>query len=104
MNAPLRKSAPYIFYGQTTSLCETCRALVPAKIIIEGDNVFYQKRCHEHGVQKTLISTDAAYYKLCSDYIKPGDRPLALPLRVCVNTAAAIASAFSNSLADKAPL
>ncbi len=26
----------------------------------------------------TLISTDAAYWKLCKDYIKPGDRPLAL--------------------------
>ncbi|MEX0853665.1 MAG: radical SAM protein [Bauldia sp.] len=76
MNAPLRKSAPYIFYGQTTSLCEVCHALVPAKIIIEGDDVFYQKRCERHGVQKTLISTDAAYYKLCRDYIKPGDRPI----------------------------
>jgi uncharacterized radical SAM superfamily Fe-S cluster-containing enzyme len=75
MNAPLRKSAPYIFYGQTTSLCETCHALVPAKIIIEDDDVFYLKRCHRHGVQKTLVSTDAAYFKLCRDYIKPGDRP-----------------------------
>ena len=26
-----RKSAPYLFLGQTTSLCETCLALVPAK-------------------------------------------------------------------------
>lgn len=75
MNAPLRKSAPYIFYGQTTSLCEACHALVPAKIVIEGDDVFYLKRCHRHGVQKTLVSTDAAYFKLCRDYIKPGDRP-----------------------------
>ena len=24
----------------------------------------------------TLISTDAAYWRLCKDYIKPGDRPL----------------------------
>jgi uncharacterized radical SAM superfamily Fe-S cluster-containing enzyme len=28
-----RKSVPWIFYGQTTSLCETCWELVPAKII-----------------------------------------------------------------------
>jgi 7,8-dihydro-6-hydroxymethylpterin dimethyltransferase len=75
MNAPLRKSAPYIFYGQTTSLCEKCHALVPAKIVIEGDDVFYLKRCNRHGVQKTIVSTDAAYFKLCRDYIKPGDRP-----------------------------
>ena len=71
-----RKSAPYVFFGQTTSLCETCHSLVPAKIVIEGSDVFYQKRCKTHGVQKTKISSDAAYYKLCLDYLKPGDRPL----------------------------
>lgn len=77
MNAPLRKIAPYIFYGQTTSMCGTCMALVPAKVIIEGNHVYYLKRCRIHGVEKTLVSTDAAYYKLCHDYLKPGDRPLA---------------------------
>jgi len=29
----------------------------------------------------TLVSTDAAYWKLCKDYIKPGDRPLTLQSR-----------------------
>jgi uncharacterized radical SAM superfamily Fe-S cluster-containing enzyme len=72
----VRPSRNYSFYGQTTSLCETCLALVPAKIVIEGDDVFYLKRCAEHGAQKTLIATDAAYYKSCKDYIKPGDLPL----------------------------
>jgi hypothetical protein len=56
-------------------------ALVPAKILIEDDYVYYLKRCKTHGVQKTLISTDAAYYKLCRDYIKPGDRPLNVQTR-----------------------
>ena len=32
----VRKTAPYLFLGQTTSLCETCLELVPAKIISEG--------------------------------------------------------------------
>lgn len=72
----VRPSKPYAFYGQTTSLCETCLRLVPAKIVIEGDNVFHLKRCDEHGAQKTLIATDAAYFKLCKDFIKPGDLPL----------------------------
>jgi uncharacterized radical SAM superfamily Fe-S cluster-containing enzyme len=76
MHAPARKVAPYIFLGQTTSLCATCHELVPAKIIVEDGKVFYQKRCHEHGVQKSLVSTDTEYYKLCRDYLKPGDRPL----------------------------
>src|SRR5437868_9370991 len=76
MNAPLRKARPYIFWGQTQSLCETCLKLVPAKIQIFGEEVWYEKRCKEHGVQSTLVSTDAAYWRLCKDFIKPGDRPL----------------------------
>jgi 7,8-dihydro-6-hydroxymethylpterin dimethyltransferase len=81
MNAPLRRSRPYIFWGQTQSLCEACLALVPAKIQIIGDEVWYEKRCRQHGVQSTLISTDAAYWRLCKDYIKPGDKPLAFQNR-----------------------
>lgn len=77
LSNPIRKPAPYIFLGQTTSLCETCLKLVPAKIMRDCDNIFYQKRCREHGVQKTLISTDAEYYLLARDYLKPGDHPLA---------------------------
>ncbi|WP_374346240.1 radical SAM protein [Phenylobacterium sp.] len=76
-----RKSAPYLFLGQTTSLCETCLALVPAKVIAEGSNVFYQKRCREHGVQKTLISDDLSYWKAQRDWVKPGDRPLEVQTR-----------------------
>ncbi|NJM29661.1 MAG: radical SAM protein [Rhizobiales bacterium] len=75
MNAPLRKISPYVFHGQTTSLCPECFALVPAKIIIDDGKVFYLKRCKAHGVSKALVSTDAAYYRLARDYIKPGDRP-----------------------------
>ena len=71
-----RKSKPYVFHGQTMSMCETCLKLVPAKIEISGDEVFYEKRCREHGVQKTLISNDAAYYLAQLSWLKPGDRPL----------------------------
>lgn len=72
----VRPVRSYSFYGQTSSLCETCLRLVPAKIVIEGDDVFHLKRCPQHGHQKTLISTDAAYFKSCKDFIKPGDLPL----------------------------
>jgi uncharacterized radical SAM superfamily Fe-S cluster-containing enzyme len=54
---------------------------VPAKILIEGEEVFYLKRCPQHGVQKTLVSTDAAYFKSCKDFIKPGDLPLVFQSR-----------------------
>ncbi|HEY2444262.1 MAG TPA: radical SAM protein [Rhizomicrobium sp.] len=72
----VRPSRDYSFYGQTTSLCETCLRLVPAKILIERDNVFYLKRCPLHGAQKTLIATDAAYFRSSKEFIKPGDLPL----------------------------
>jgi 7,8-dihydro-6-hydroxymethylpterin dimethyltransferase len=77
-----RKSASYLFHGQTTSLCDLCLATVPAKIIIEGQNVFYQKRCRTHGVRKALISTDADYFRRCLDWVKPGDRPNAFQTRI----------------------
>jgi uncharacterized radical SAM superfamily Fe-S cluster-containing enzyme len=72
----VRPSRKYSFYGQTTSLCETCLRLVPAKIVIEGNEVYHLKRCDQHGGQKTLISSDAAYFRLAKDFIKPGDLPL----------------------------
>ena len=78
MESLARGQAPYLFLGQTTSLCSECLALVPAKIIVEAGNVFYVKRCRTHGAQKVLVSTDVAYYRLCHDYLKPGDRPLVL--------------------------
>ncbi|MGO4716926.1 radical SAM protein [Bradyrhizobium sp. 2TAF24] len=81
MTAALRRSRPYIFWGQTQSLCETCLALVPTKIQIIGDEVWYEKRCSKHGVQSTLVSTDAAYWRRCKDFIKPGDRPLTFQSR-----------------------
>ncbi|MGB1311023.1 MAG: radical SAM protein [Leucothrix sp.] len=76
------KSRPYTFYGQTQSLCEECLEVVPAKIIFQNDNVYYQKRCKEHGVQKTLVSTDIEYFKRCKDYLKPGDMPLKFQTKI----------------------
>ncbi|MGH7018213.1 MAG: radical SAM protein, partial [Caulobacteraceae bacterium] len=48
---------------------------MPAKILAEGHEVFYLKRCREHGVAKTLISDDLGYWKAQKDWLKPGDRP-----------------------------
>jgi len=72
-----RKSAPYLFIGQTTSLCETCLGLVPAKIVEENGRIYYSKRCAEHGMMKTLVSDDPVYWRRTLEYLKPGDRPLA---------------------------
>jgi len=45
-------------------------------VIIEGEQVFYLKRCRDHGVQKTLISDDLDYWRAQKLWLKPGDRPL----------------------------
>ena len=81
LSSPERKPAPYIFHGQTTSLCETCLVPVPAKIIIEDEAVYYLKRCRDHGVQKTLIADDVDYWRAQKLWLKPGDRPLTAQTR-----------------------
>jgi uncharacterized radical SAM superfamily Fe-S cluster-containing enzyme len=65
----------YVFFDATVSLCSTCLRRVDAKILIAGDDVFMEKRCALHGVEKVLIATDAEYYKRCRNYVKPGDLP-----------------------------
>src|SRR5213596_606691 len=67
---------PYIFYELTSSLCATCLRKVEAKVVIEGENVYLHKWCPEHRFQKVLISTDAEYYKLCRQTLKPSQMPL----------------------------
>jgi uncharacterized radical SAM superfamily Fe-S cluster-containing enzyme len=49
---------------------------VPAKVIIEGERVYYLKRCRQHGPEKVLIADDADYWRRQKDWLKPGDRPL----------------------------
>src|SRR5436190_2911319 len=66
---------PYLFYELTNSLCATCLRKVEAKVIIEDDCVYLHKWCPEHRFQKVLISTDAEYYKLSRQTLKPGQMP-----------------------------
>jgi 7,8-dihydro-6-hydroxymethylpterin dimethyltransferase len=65
----------YYFYGQTTSLCEECLLPVQAKIVVEGDCVYYLKHCSTHGYQKVLISTDFSYYRRCREQLYPSFHP-----------------------------
>ena len=67
---------PYLFYELTNSLCATCLRKVEAKVVIENDHVYLHKWCPEHRFQKVLISTDAEYYKLSRQTLKPGQMPL----------------------------
>ena len=77
-----RKISNYLFLGQTVSLCATCLAPVPAKIIEEDGAIYYQKRCRTHGVQKVQISSDPDYWRAQSSWIKPSDRPMTFQSRI----------------------
>ncbi|MGD0767849.1 MAG: radical SAM protein [Tepidisphaeraceae bacterium] len=66
---------PYLFYELTNSLCSTCLKKVEAKVLIEDGRVYLQKWCPEHKMQRVLISTDAEYYKLSRQTLKPGQMP-----------------------------
>jgi hypothetical protein len=67
---------PYLFYELTNSLCATCLRKVEAKVVIEDERVYLHKWCPEHRFAKVLISTDAEYYKLSRQTLKPGQMPL----------------------------
>jgi uncharacterized radical SAM superfamily Fe-S cluster-containing enzyme len=66
----------YLFYELTNSLCATCLRKVEAKVVMQDGNVYLHKFCPEHRFQKVLISTDAEYYKLSRQTLKPGQMPL----------------------------
>ena len=67
---------PYLFYELTNSLCSKCLRKVEAKVLIQDDRVYLQKWCPEHKMERVLISTDAEYYKLSRETLKPGQMPL----------------------------
>jgi uncharacterized radical SAM superfamily Fe-S cluster-containing enzyme len=67
---------PYLFYELTNSLCSTCLRKVEAKVIIQDGRVYLHKWCPEHHFEKVLISTDADYYQLSRQTLKPGQMPL----------------------------
>jgi uncharacterized radical SAM superfamily Fe-S cluster-containing enzyme len=67
---------PYTYYDFTLSICSTCLRRVDAKIVFENDMVYMLKNCPQHGFEKVLIASDAAYYKNIRNYNKPSETPL----------------------------
>jgi hypothetical protein len=43
----------------TTSCCPVCKKILPAKKITEGNSVFLERECPEHGNFKVLVSKDS---------------------------------------------
>ena len=50
-----RTTAPPRELGETTAVCPACLRALPARLVGEGDQVFLDRDCPEHGVSRALI-------------------------------------------------
>ena len=48
-------TAPPRALGETTAVCPVCLRALPARLLGEGDQVFLERECPEHGVSRALI-------------------------------------------------
>ena len=65
----------HTFLGTTQSLCPDCLVLVPAKIIVRRDRVYFRKHCPTHGVWEDYVCSDVSQYDRL-EYTVPGKMPL----------------------------
>lgn len=68
---PLRD---YTFLGMTQSLCPECLAVVPAKILVRDNRVYFRKTCPTHGIREDFICSDASQYDRM-EFSVPGKVP-----------------------------
>ncbi len=83
-NPSWAKVRPYLFYDTATSICGTCMRRIEAKILIKDQNVYMDKWCPTHGIERVLIADDADYYRSAREvFIKPPEMPqhFATPMR-----------------------
>lgn len=58
----MQKHRDYTFLGTTQSLCPDCLALVPVKIVVRRNRVYFRKTCPTHGVREDFICSDVNYF------------------------------------------
>lgn len=69
------KTNPYTYHGMTVSICPTCARSVPATIQERDGKMYMAKSCPDHGRFRTIIASDAAWYKQALQYRVPGKLP-----------------------------
>lgn len=57
--------------GITHGVCPTCRRLVPAKVVVDGPDVYFERFCRAHGVSRSLVWRDVDDYLRSLRYVKP---------------------------------
>lgn len=71
-----KKDRDYIFLELTRSICPVCRIVIDAQVLAKDNKVYMKKRCQEHGLFESLISSDAERYMNAYKFNKPGTMPL----------------------------
>jgi len=66
----------YIFLELTRSICPECRTVIDAQVISKDNKIYMKKRCKEHGLFESLISSDSERYLNAYKFNKPGTMPL----------------------------
>lgn len=66
----------YTFRGTTRSLCPDCRRVVDAKIVVREGQVWFRKRCPEHGEFEDFVCSDVTYFDQ-HEYDQPARLPKA---------------------------
>ncbi len=61
--------------GMTHSACGLCRRIVPAKVVTDGRDVYFEKFCRTHGQSKALVYRDVDNYLRTQRYVKPAWMP-----------------------------
>lgn len=57
--------------GITQSVCNKCCRIVPAKVLTDGLDIYFQKFCPEHGQSRNLVQRDLENYLKTQRYVKP---------------------------------
>ena len=65
---------PHTFLGLTQSLCPECLEVVPAKIVVRDNRVYFLKKCPVHGAREDYVCSDASHYDRL-EYAVPGKVP-----------------------------
>jgi len=69
--------------GETSALCPECLKTIPAVKVEEGNDVFIEKTCKEHGTWKVKIWSGAKHYKELYDFAAVPKRPLKVRKETC---------------------
>jgi uncharacterized radical SAM superfamily Fe-S cluster-containing enzyme len=71
-----RHERDYIFLEFTRSICPDCREVIDAHVFSRDGKVFMKKRCKNHGLFESLISSDVERYTNAYKFNRQGMMPL----------------------------